>query len=110
VLFTKAFPWPESGQVHLNADASRGEVNVAACYPDQTVMPGYGDQPVRGDRCDAVVSWSPEANASSGKRFSHATGVEVAGPCAAAQLAVAPGTKVKFRIRARDAKLYSFWT
>jgi hypothetical protein len=88
-LLTRAFV-PTGPEVHLNIDASVGEVTVHACDFQGQPLRGWNidqwSQVIRGNHLDTVVRW----NASDfNQRVGKAT---------------------TLRIQMRNADLYSFWT
>ncbi|MDO8588582.1 MAG: hypothetical protein Q7T82_16260 [Armatimonadota bacterium] len=106
-VLTKPFTWPRAGTLHLNADAQGGEVRVTVCEPDGTSVPGYEEsRPLTGDLLDGVVKWKQMDNSRSAPLHTHGA-VEEAPALGGAGLE--PGDKVRLRIAARNAKLYSYW-
>ncbi len=83
VIVSKSFTKPQ-GDLHLNVDASRGEVIVEIVDSNGNLVAGPSN-PVRVDSTDHLVTWASGA------------------------LPDIDGLEVRLRIRARDAKLYSYW-
>jgi len=82
---TRVFTAP-AGDLRLNADASEGEVAVAACDESGSPLQGFErSEAVRGDLPEARVRWPGEA---------------------AGQLA---GRRLRLRFLLRRAKLFSYW-
>lgn len=84
-LLTKPFSLPE-GQLHLNADAKGGMVRVAVCEESGKPLTGFSSSlSMTDDASDAVITWKER------------------------DLRSLAGQKVRLRLRARHAKVYSFW-
>jgi hypothetical protein len=79
-LLTRPLAWP-GGTLHLNADATGGEIRVEVVNAAGNVL--AQSQPVRGDQLRAAVALS------------------------GGMLAI--GADVRLRITAHKAKLYSYW-
>lgn len=84
-LLTKPFVWP-SGQLHLNADASQGEVQVMVCDLDGQPLLGFEtSRSITGDQLRAMVEWE------------------------GASLESLAGKILSLRFTLRQAKLFSYW-
>jgi hypothetical protein len=88
-LLTRSFI-PTAADLHLNLDASAGEVTVQVCDFQGLLLKGWRiaepSEPIRGDHLDAVVRWT---GSDFGQRVGKAT---------------------TLRIKMRNADLYSYWT
>ena len=84
-LRTRPFKLPE-GSLHLNVDASEGQVIATLCDPEGQSLSGWEQsEPVSGDRLDAEVSWP------------------------SGDLDLSRGQRVSLILRARNARLFSYW-
>lgn len=81
------------GTLHVNVDASGGELVVVACDAAGAPLAGFSaSRPIRGDRTAAAVEWSSSASET--------------GEGVPASLA---GQTVRLRFMLREARLFSYW-
>jgi len=108
-LLTRVFDWPE-GALHLNADARGGEVRISLCQPDGTPYLGCElSDPIVGDQLDAAVRWPQSASSQAGPLHTHGTATEAGVLDGDEYRRLRPGKKVRLKIHARCARLYSYW-
>ncbi len=109
-VLTTPISWPEGGSVHLNVDASAGEVTVGVVQPDGTPVPGYGKSlPLTGDLLDGTVIWQGKTDDGVRPLHTHGTVGEAPVGLRTEGNRLKPGDKVRLKISARNAQLYSYW-
>ena len=84
VLVTESFEWPKGRELHLNADASQGEISVAGLDEEGREIAGLkSSKPLTGNQLDQIVTWPGGA--------------------------VAAGRTLRLRITLRNAEIFSWW-
>jgi hypothetical protein len=107
-VLTKPISWPENGVLHINADASGGEVEVCLCQPDGTPYEGFEhSMPITDDNTDCVVVW-PQSESRAFSEHTHGTAAEA--PVARGiGNTIRPEAPVRLKIAAKNASIFSFW-
>lgn len=109
-VLTKPFNWPEGKQLHINADASHGEVYVSACQPDGTPYIGHeASHIMKGDMVNAPVLWKDAVIKENNSLHTHGTNMEAPAEEEGTNYKLRSGNKVRLKIHAKNAKLYSYW-